>query len=183
MSWLQTFLLCDTPRFPFMVKQTKESIYPPNRYIRQSAHLSPIYPHLAPYTLCALSKNTLSIHSCSTPSSASDSRAISYQLLDAARDALELDDPKIMRSKPNASMTGATKCSHQFYIIPNTYIQVHLQYILILRFHSRCSLTPEFSSVASDEGVDGVTTSNVGGRYLTYTNGKRESAAIRFWKA
>lgn len=116
MSWPQTFLLCDTPRFPFMVNQTKESIYPPNRYIRQSAHLS--HPHLAPYTLCALSKNTLSIHSCSTPSSASDSRAISYQLLDVACDALELDDPKIMRSKPNASMTGATKCSHQILYHP-----------------------------------------------------------------
>jgi len=133
---------------------------------------------------CAFSMNTLSIHSCSTPSSASDSRAILYQSLelDSACDLPELDDPKTMRWKPKASMTGATRCSGQTSS-SQTYSEIHIQYILILRFHSRCSLSPEFSSVTSGNKVDGVAIPHAGGRYLIHTHGKRESAAIRVWNA
>jgi len=61
------------------------------------------------------------------------------------------------------------------------YSQIHIQYILILRFHSRCSLSPELSSVASDSEVDGVAIPHAGGRYLIHTHGKRERAATRVW--
>lgn len=43
----------------------------------------------------------------------------------------------------------------------------HARYILILRFHSRCSFAPEFSIVAPGSGADGVATPHTGGMYLT----------------
>lgn len=63
-----------------------------------------------PYTTLAFFEKTASIASCSTPNSAKDSRAISYQspALELAFEAEECDDPKIIRSYPNASNTGPT---------------------------------------------------------------------------
>jgi hypothetical protein len=43
----------------------------------------------------------------------------------------------------------------------------HARYILILRFHSRCSFAPELSIVVLGSGVDGVATPHIGGIYLT----------------
>lgn len=53
----------------------------------------------------------LSTKACSIPVSARDSLAISYQLpaFERVLDEEEGDEPKIIRSDPNASMTGATK--------------------------------------------------------------------------
>ena len=67
------------------------------------------------YTDMALPPKTASTSACSTPSSANDSRASSYQspALDRACETGDDAEPNRMRWKPNASTAGPTSKKHR----------------------------------------------------------------------
>ena len=101
------------------------------------------------------------------PSSANDSRASSYQspALDLAGDDGEGDDPKRIRSYPNASSAGPTSRHTRSVNLPVIMKRpCYLLYILIRFFHSFLS---KVSTVAdSPSGAPGVGEPHTGGMNL-----------------
>ena len=67
---------------------------------------------------CTFPKKTASIPSCSTPSSANDSRASSYQspACEDACDRGEGDEPQMIRWNPKASKAGPTRGDRSAFI-------------------------------------------------------------------
>lgn len=131
-----------------------------------------------PYTFAALPWKTPSTKSCSMPSSARDSLAISYQspTLEGPREEEDGDDPKIIRWYPKASITGPTMMASQ-RLIREADVKVDLRYILILRFHSFDCWVSAASTGLPGKGVCGVGASQEGGRNLTWTWGINDKAA------